>query len=86
MLWVVYAPTWEVSTLKNSVDPPLRRRLARIERCVFTTEKTCAQRSYTVITNVTAKSLNFCPIKLVKEENLTLCNTQFPAGVILQQC
>ena len=48
------------------------------EPCVFTTEKSCVQRSYTVIANITAKSLNFCLIKLVKEQSLTLRNNQLP--------
>ena len=57
-----------------------------LEPCVFTTEKTCVQRSYTVIANIAAKSLNFWLNKLVKEESLILCNTQFLAGLILKEC
>ena len=56
-----------------------------LEPCVFTTDKSCVQRLYTVIANITAKSLNFWLIKLVKEESLTLCNNQLPACVILKE-
>ena len=57
-----------------------------LEPCVFATEKTCVQHSYTVIANITAKSLNFWLIKLVKEQSLIVCNTQFLACVILKEC
>ena len=39
-----------------------------------------------VIANTTAKSLNFWLIKLVKEQSLILCNTQFTACVIFKEC
>ena len=39
LLLVVYAPTWEGSTLKNPIEPPLRRRLARIEHVMLKFKK-----------------------------------------------
>ena len=52
----------------------------------YTPEKSCVQRWYTVIANITAKSLNFWLIKLVKGQSLIFCNTQFSACVILKEC
>ena len=39
LLQVVYAQIWEVSTLKNPIEPPLRPRLARIERVMWKFKK-----------------------------------------------
>ena len=77
-------------------NKPLKR-LPEIAKCqeneklvlgpyVFTTEKSCLRRWYTVIANITAKSMKFWLIKLVKEQSLILCNTQFTACVILKEC
>ena len=39
LLYVVYAPTWEESTLKNAIEPPLRRSLARLEHVMLKLKK-----------------------------------------------
>ena len=61
---------WQVN--KNSV----------LEPCVFTTGRSGVQRLDTAISNITAVSLNFWLIKLVKEQSLIFCNSKFTACVI----
>ena len=53
--------------------------------CVFTTGNSWVQRLDTAIANITAVSLNFWLIKLVKEQSLIVCNSKFTGCVILKE-
>ena len=56
-----------------------------LESCVFTTGKSWVQRLDTAKANISAVSLNFWLIKLVKEKSLIFCNSEFTAYVILKE-
>ena len=47
--------------------------------------KSWVQRLDTAIANITAVSLNFWLIKLVKEQSLIFCNSKFSGCVILKE-
>ena len=56
-----------------------------LDPCVFTTGRSGVQRLDTAIAIITAVSLNFWLIKLVKEQSLIFCNSKFTACVILKE-
>ena len=56
-----------------------------LEPCVFTTGNSWVQPLDTAIVNITAVSLNFWLMKLVKEQTLIVCNSKFTACVILKE-
>ena len=56
-----------------------------LEPCTYTTGKSWVHRLDTAIANITAVSLNFWLIKLVKEQSLIFCNSKFTACVILKE-